>query len=146
MQTLRKGTWKQLPTRGQRLLAWYTLVFPHAQALLGLYLPVAVFAALVLRAPVPIALLSWLPVLLIAAHFVTAVVGLYEVTGAHGLKASPGMVLTMALTWVPYQLVLAYAAVRALRRHLTGVGNWEKTAHVGAHRTVPAEEVGSRAG
>jgi cellulose synthase/poly-beta-1,6-N-acetylglucosamine synthase-like glycosyltransferase len=145
MQTLRKGTWKQLPTRGQRLLAWYTLVFPHAQAALGLYLPVAVLAAFVLRAPVPVALLSWLPVLLIAAHFVTAVVGLYEFTGQHGLRASPGRVLIMALTWLPYQLVLAYAAVRALRRQLTGVGNWEKTAHVGAHRQVPAEEVGNRA-
>ena len=147
MQTLRKGTWKRLPTRGQRLLAWYTLVFPHAQAVLGLYVPVALLATFALRAPVPVALLSWLPVLLLAAHFVTAVIGLYEFTEQHGLKASPGRVLGMALTWVPYQLVLSYAAIRALRRHLTGVGDWEKTAHVGAHRhQVPAEEVGSRAG
>jgi cellulose synthase/poly-beta-1,6-N-acetylglucosamine synthase-like glycosyltransferase len=147
MQTLRKGTWKRLPTRGQRLLAWYTLVFPHAQAVLGLYVPVALLATFSLRAPVPVALLSWLPVLLLAAHFVTAVVGLYEFTEQHGLKASPGRVLTMALTWLPYQLVLSYAAIRALRRHLTGAGDWEKTAHVGAHRQqVPAEEVGSRAG
>jgi cellulose synthase/poly-beta-1,6-N-acetylglucosamine synthase-like glycosyltransferase len=145
MQTLRKGTWKQLPTRGQRLLAWYTLVFPHAQALLGLYLPVAVLAALLLRAPVPVALLSWLPVLLITGHFLTAVIGLYEFTEAHGLKASPWRVLVMALTWLPYQLVLAYAAMRALRRQMRGVDDWEKTAHIGAHRTAPAEEVGSRA-
>jgi cellulose synthase/poly-beta-1,6-N-acetylglucosamine synthase-like glycosyltransferase len=145
MQTLRKGTWKQLPTRGQRLLAWYTLVFPHAQALLGLYLPVAVLAALLLRAPVPVALLSWLPVFLITGHFLTAVIGLYEFTEAHGLKASPWTVLVMALTWLPYQLVLAYAAMRALRRQMLGIGDWEKTAHIGAHRTAPAEEVGSRA-
>jgi cellulose synthase/poly-beta-1,6-N-acetylglucosamine synthase-like glycosyltransferase len=155
MQTLRKGTWKQLPTRGQRFLAWYTLVFPHAQALLGLYLPVALLTAFVLHAPVPVALLSWLPVLLIAAHFLTAVIGLYEFTGAHGLKASPRTVITMALTWLPYQLVLAYAAMRALRRQMMGIGNWEKTAHVGAHRTAAAqtaaaetaaaEEVASRA-
>jgi cellulose synthase/poly-beta-1,6-N-acetylglucosamine synthase-like glycosyltransferase len=151
MQTLRKGTWKQLPTRGQRVLAWYTLVFPHVQAILALYLPVALITAFVLRAPVPVALLSWLPVLLICAHFLTSVVGLYEFTGAHGLKASPRTVLVMALTWMPYQLVLAFAAVRALRRQLTGQGNWEKTAHVGAHRTaaapeIGAQEVGSRAG
>jgi cellulose synthase/poly-beta-1,6-N-acetylglucosamine synthase-like glycosyltransferase len=139
MQTLRKGTWKGLPTRSQRMLAWYTLAFPHAQALLGLYLPIAVLSALVLRAPVPLALLSWLPVLLLTAHFVTAVVGLYEFTGAHGLKASPGRVVTMALTWLPYQLVLAYAAGRALHRQMRGVGNWEKTAHIGAHRTATAE-------
>jgi cellulose synthase/poly-beta-1,6-N-acetylglucosamine synthase-like glycosyltransferase len=145
MQTLRKGTWKQMPTREQRILAWYTLVFPHAQALLALYLPVALLTAFVLQAPVPVALLSWLPVLLIAAHFLTSVVGLYEFTAAHRLPASRRIVLTMALTWVPYQMVLAYAALRALRRHLMGIGNWEKTAHIGAHRTAPAEEVASRA-
>ncbi len=147
MQTLRKGTWKRMPSRSQRFLAWYTLMFPHAQALLGLYLPIALITAFVLRAPVPVALLSWLPVLLLAAHFVTAVVGLYEFTGAHQLKASPRTVLTMALTWLPYQLVLAYAAARALRRQLRGIGDWEKTAHVGAHRveTPAAEELSSRA-
>jgi len=139
MQTLRKGAWKRLPTRRQRLLAWYTLMFPHAQALLGLYLPVALLTAFVLRAPVPVAMLSWLPVLLIGAHFLTAAMGLYEFTGEHGLRASPFTVLVMALTWLPYQLVLAYAAIRALRRQLMGVGNWEKTAHVGAHRTAPVE-------
>jgi hypothetical protein len=84
-------------------------------------------------------------VLLIAAHFLTSVVGLYEFTAAHRLPASRRIVLTMALTWVPYQMVLAYAALRALRRHLMGIGNWEKTAHIGAHRTAVAEEVASRA-
>ena len=145
MQTLRKGTWKQLPTRHQRFLAWYTLAFPHAQAVLGLYLPVALFTAFVLRAPVTVALLSWLPVLLLTAHFVTAVVGLYEFTDAHGLKASPGRVLVMALTWLPYQVVLAYAAARALHRQWRGVGNWEKTTHVGAHRTAGTQPAASPA-
>lgn len=136
MQTLNKGTWKQLPTRGQRLLAWQTLAFPHVQALLALYLPVALITAFVLHAPVPLTLLAWLPVVLLAAHFLTAVAGLYEFTGEHGLKASPRTVLVMVLTWIPYQLVLVYSAARALRRHLAGVRNWEKTAHVGALRNA----------
>jgi len=147
MQTLRKGTWRQLATRKQRRLAWYTLAFPYGQAILGLYLPIAVLTAFVLRAPVPVALLSWLPVLLLVAHFVMSVVGLYEFTGAHGLKAAPSTVVRMAFTWFPYQLVLSYASARALWRQLNGVGNWEKTAHVGAHRGPAAvEEVGSRVG
>ena len=41
----------------------------------------------------------------------------------------------MALTWLPYQMVLSYAAFRALRRQLAGRGEWEKTEHIGAHRT-----------
>jgi len=33
--------------------------------------------------------------------------------------------------------VLSYAAVRATIRELRGINNWEKTAHVGAHRLEP---------
>jgi hypothetical protein len=40
----------------------------------------------------------------------------------------------MAVAWYPYQLVLAYAAVRAMKRQLLGRSDWEKTQHVGAHR------------
>jgi cellulose synthase/poly-beta-1,6-N-acetylglucosamine synthase-like glycosyltransferase len=134
MQTLRKGTWKQLPTRSQRMLASFTLGFPYAQVALGLYLPVAALTAIVLHAPVPVALLSWLPVLLLAAHFVTSVVGLYEFAEAHHLRVPRHTPFVMALTWLPYQAVLGYAAFRALNRHLRGIGNWEKTAHINAHR------------
>ncbi|UWZ34970.1 glycosyltransferase [Dactylosporangium roseum] len=139
MQTLGKGTWKQMPNRRQRFLAWYTLAFPHVQAMLGVYLPVALLQAFVLSVPVPVAMLSWLPVLLLGAHFVMSVVGLYEFTGAHGLKASPGTVVKMAIGWFPYQMLLSYAAARALWRQMRGATNWEKTAHVGAHRTEAPE-------
>jgi glycosyltransferase XagB len=136
MQTLRKGTWKQLPTRGQRFLAFYTLAFPHAQAMLGVYMPFALFTMFLLHAPVVVAMLTYLPVLLLAAHFIIAVAGLYEFTEAHHLKASSSSVVRMAFTWIPYQMVLAYAALRALRRQVTGRREWEKTDHVGAHRTM----------
>jgi cellulose synthase/poly-beta-1,6-N-acetylglucosamine synthase-like glycosyltransferase len=139
MQTLRKGTWKQMPTRQQRLLAFYTLVFPHAQAILGLYIPVSLLMIFVLHGPVPVALVSFLPMFLLAAHFLLAVVGLYEFTEAHGLKASPATVVKMLITWYPYQIVLAYAALRAVRRQMAGRNDWEKTQHVGAHRTAFAE-------
>ncbi|HEY8458261.1 MAG TPA: glycosyltransferase [Actinopolymorphaceae bacterium] len=139
MQTLAKGTWKDLPTFNQRALAFYTLSFPYVQAILGLYTPLALAMVFLVEAPVPVALLSFVPVLLLTAHFITAVIGLYEFTEAHGLRASPTIVVKMALTWIPYQLVLAYAAVRALRRQLSGERNWEKTQHVGAHRQPQAE-------
>ncbi len=41
----------------------------------------------------------------------------------------------MALAYIPYQWVLAYAALRAFVRELRGISNWEKTQHTGAHRT-----------
>lgn len=134
MQTLNKGTWKQMPTRAQRWLALYTLAFPNAQALLGLYVPVSLLMTFTVKAPVTLALVSYLPVLLLAAHFMINVVGLYEFAEAHGQTASAGMVLKMAVAWFPYQWILAYAAVRAFSRQMRGVSNWEKTAHVGMHR------------
>jgi glycosyltransferase XagB len=139
MQTLRKGTWKQMPTPKQRWLAFYVLAFPHGQALLGVYFVISLGTVLMLKLPVLIALFCSLPVFLLVAHFLTQVVGLYEFTEAHGLEASPMAVLRMAIAWFPFQLVLAYAAVRAMRRQLAGRHDWEKTQHVGAHRTVTEE-------
>jgi cellulose synthase/poly-beta-1,6-N-acetylglucosamine synthase-like glycosyltransferase len=134
MQTLAKGDWKRMPTRGQRWLAFYTLAFPYAQAALGVYVPLSLFMTVTLHAPVLLALVSYLPVLLLVAHFIMQVAGFYEFTDIHGLEARPGMVVNMAIAWFPYQLVLAYAAARAFSREVRGVRNWEKTAHTGEHR------------
>ena len=59
--------------------------------------------------------------------------------------------LRLAVAWTPYQIVLAYAALRAVRRQMRGINTWEKTQHVGAHReavrAIPTEltEVDRRA-
>src|SRR5258705_11530416 len=119
-----------MPKGRQCFLGWYTLAFPHVQALVGIYLPVALLQAFVLSVPVPVAMLSWLPVLLLGAHFVMSVVGLYEFTSAHGLKAGPGTVVKKALTWLAYQMVLSYAAGRVLYRQPKGSTNLEKSGHV----------------
>jgi len=137
IQTLRKGTWKELESRRQRWLAVYTLAFPAGQALLGLYIPFSLITMLAFKTPVLVALITYMPVALFFAHFLTAAVGLYEFTDAHGLHASPKAVVGLAIAWFPYQLVLSYAALRAVTRQARGVYNWEKTQHVGAHRAQP---------
>ena len=134
MQTLRKGTWKNLPTRKQRWLAAYTLAFPYTQALLGIYFVFALLTMFAFKVPVLVALVSYLPVLALLANLLSSEIGLYEFTRAHGLKASPMAAVKLALAWTPYQVVLAYAALRAVRRQMRGINTWEKTQHVGAHR------------
>jgi hypothetical protein len=64
-------------------------------------------------------------------------IGLYEFTDAHNMKPSWKTPVLMALTYLPYQWVLSYASVRATIREVRGINNWEKTAHVGAHRQEP---------
>src|SRR5262249_19728190 len=96
LQTLHKGVWRELPTRRQRWLAFYTLAFPQAQALLAIYIPFSLITMVAIKTPEQVALISCLPLAMLLAHFLTSVIGLYEFTGAHGLKASPSAVLRMA--------------------------------------------------
>jgi hypothetical protein len=42
--------------------------------------------------------------------------------------------LAMAITFIPFQWMLGLGALRAAKRELSGLTNWEKTAHLGAHR------------
>lgn len=134
LQTLKKGEWKKLPTLEQRLMACYTLGFPMVQALLALYVPVSLWMMFSIKVPVPVAIALLAPAYMAIAHYVVSVVGLYEFAHAHGLKPSPRMPFSMLLTYFPYQWVLAYASFRASLREIRGINNWEKTAHVGAHR------------
>jgi cellulose synthase/poly-beta-1,6-N-acetylglucosamine synthase-like glycosyltransferase len=139
MQTLSKGVWRQLPTGKQRRLAFYTLAFPQGQALLGIYFVFSIVTMVDFKTPVLVALISFVPVLMLLAYLLISIIGLHEFAGAHGLKATPSTMLGLAIAWFPYQLVLAYAALRAVRRQSLGVINWEKTQHVGAHRTEAAD-------
>lgn len=133
MQTYGKGTWKELSTKKQRFMAQYTLLFPIVQAFVGLYLPFGIFTTFVWDVPAVVALVSFLPVVLLGAHFVLQVLGLREFTQAHGFTLRKSMIAKMALTWFPYQVLLSFAAIRAAVRHTQGKGNWERTTHVGAH-------------
>ena len=81
---------------------------------------------LVLKAPVLIALLSYLPVLLLAAHFLVAVSASTSSPAPTGSKATQGR-REMAIAWLPYQMVLAYAALRATAAPDARPTDWEKT-------------------
>jgi cellulose synthase/poly-beta-1,6-N-acetylglucosamine synthase-like glycosyltransferase len=134
LQVLAKGDWMRLPTWKQRLLACYTLAFPLLQALTTLYIPLSLYLMFFAKVPVLVAMLSSLPLYMVLIQFGISVVGLYEFTSVHRLK--PGLLwpLWMLLAFFPYQWMLGYAALRGVWRHLRGINNWEKTAHVGAHR------------
>jgi cellulose synthase/poly-beta-1,6-N-acetylglucosamine synthase-like glycosyltransferase len=134
LQTLMKREWARLPNLEQRLLAIYTLAFPSIQAVLGLYVLFSVATMFTIKTPVLVAITLSLPLYLLLAHLLLSIIGLYEFTDAHQLKPSWKIPLVMAVSYLPYQWVLSYASVRATIRELRGINNWEKTAHVGAHR------------
>ncbi len=146
LQVLRKGEWRRLPQRRQRWMAAYLLVMPFLQAFSGLLVPVALVCMFVLKASDLFVLLTFAPLLPTLVTLGVEAVGLNEFGRAFEVKVRLRHYLALVLGTVPYQLVLAAAAIRAARRELTGDRSWEKTSHVGAHRPVAvadAQEVAS---
>lgn len=136
LQVFAKGLWRQLPLR-QRALGAYTLATPFVQAGAGVLLPLSVLTAVTLDAPVLLGLLSFLPLVPSLAILAVEVAGFGQFCRDFGYRPRPRDYARLVLGFFPYQVVLAYAALRAAARELRGVRNWEKTAHVGAHLTRP---------
>ncbi len=136
IQVLSKGEWRRLPTRRQRAHAAFVLSTPLTQCFAGIAAPVSAIAALSLKAPVPIVLGTFLPLVATAVGLVLDVVGLADFGRTFGRRVPwwcyPAVVAALPL----YQLVLSSAAVWASVRHLRRRTNWHKTAHVNAHRDV----------
>jgi len=139
LQVLRKGEWRRLPTARQRLLARYTLAMPFLQAFIGPLVPLSIAAVLLLKVPVLAALISFLPLTPTLIVVVVEVVGLGEFGRAYGYRPRLLDYLRLILGTAVYHLLLAVAAFRAVTRELRGHRGWEKTDHIGAHRTLPAD-------
>jgi len=134
LQILRKGTWWALPGLSQRFLAVYTFSYPIFQAVLTLLWPLTIIAILFLKELVSVAILSFLPLYSLLLQFLVTAVGAYMFTKEYGLKFSLPKLIGMAITFIPFQWLQGISAVRGVYRELRNQNNWEKTAHVGAHR------------
>jgi cellulose synthase/poly-beta-1,6-N-acetylglucosamine synthase-like glycosyltransferase len=134
MQVLRRGEWHRLPTRGQRFMAAYLLTMPFLQALAGLLIPVSIVCVFALKAPDLVVLVTFLPLLPTLVTIGIEVVGLQQFGRDFGVRVRVRDYLRLLLGTLPYQIVLAAAAVRATVRDLRGDHTWEKTSHVDAHR------------
>jgi len=144
LQVLRKGEWRKLPTLRQRLLARFTLWMPFLQAFAGLMIPVAILTAFLVKAPVGLVLLAYASLLPLAVTIVVECAGLHEFCRSYGTKARLLDYLRLVIGTPLYQAVLGAAAVRAAARELRGRRGWEKTTHIGAHRSLDDLEPGVR--
>jgi glycosyltransferase XagB len=138
LQTLSRGYWRSLPFR-QRALGAYILAMPYLMAIAWLLVPAAIATALALKAPVGITLLSFLPLLPTLSMLVVEITALGEFCREYGERASPRDYLRLVLGFPLYQLVLAYAAARAVVREVRGARGWEKTVHLGLHLPSSAQ-------
>ena len=133
-QVFRKGVWKELPTRGQRLLAAYSMTYPYFQAAAGaLWIP-AVLMIVYLQVPVGVAMVSLLPLYAIFFQLLVGLIGLQDFASSYGFRLKMRDLTRYALGFVPYQFLLSISALRAVFREFKGATDWEKTAHSGSHR------------
>jgi cellulose synthase/poly-beta-1,6-N-acetylglucosamine synthase-like glycosyltransferase len=144
LQTLRRGCWRRLPLP-QRALGVYILATPFILAPAWLMVPAAIVTAIVVTAPVPITLVSFLPALPMVSILAAELVGLGEFCRAYGERASLRDYVRLVLGLPVYQAVLAFAAGRAMFREVRGVRAWEKTAHLGLHIDRAATEASQEA-
>ena len=108
---------------------------PYLMAVVWLTIPVAIATALVVKAPVPITLLSFLPALPMLSMLAVEVAGLSDFCRTP-MASARRHATTHALFWECCCIKRAgFAAVRAVARELRGDRGWEKTAHTGLHLT-----------
>ncbi len=145
LQVLAKGDWRALPRRRQRLLAMYTLVQSYLQALTFLVLPVALVAALFFRLPLPLAMLLFSPLVPMLGTLIFEMATLHEFGTELDLPVGVRDYVLLAVSLVPYQAVLGFAALRAMIRHRRGLDAWEKTDHLGKHLdpVLPVTQAGA---
>lgn len=133
MQVYAKGDWRRLPSRRRRALAWWTLMQQHFMAFAGVVIPVAVVGAVWGEFPVWVTLVAFLPLLPTVTTVAFDICMLHEFGRDHGFRVSAWDYVRLVASTPFYQLVLAFAAVRALVKLVRGDFRWEKTSHSGAH-------------
>lgn len=132
---VRKGVWRQLPTLRQRLMAVYILGNPLYQAFLTILVPVTLATMIVLRAPVPMVMAMYMPLVPMFLQVVLNVVYLHDFGHAFKLRIQLRTYLNLVATHFAYQFILNIAGFWAMGRELRGNRTWYKTPHAGSHRT-----------
>lgn len=134
LQVLRKGLWKELPTRKQRMLARYTLWMPFLQAYSGVMIPISLVTMFVVKVPLAVTLLSFVPLVPTVISMAVEAAGLEEFGRSFGVKIRFRDYAKLILGAFPYQVLLSFSSIRAVVREARGQVGWEKTEHAGIHR------------
>lgn len=133
MQVYAKGDWRKLPWGRERLNAWWTLTQQHFMAFAGLCVPVAILIAVLGKFPLGVTMATFIPLIPTLAMVALEVCMLREFGKDHGFKVRLLDYVRLVVCTPVYQLILAFAAIRAGVKFYRRDFAWEKTAHSGAH-------------
>lgn len=127
-QVLRRTPWYKLPTIRQRAMALYILGTPLLQAFNAFVLPVAILAAFTMKAPVPFAMLMFVPLIPMALTMSVQLLELRPFSKDFNQQVKLRHYVSLVLGFLPYQIMLGLAATLAVIREARGVQTWSKTA------------------
>jgi cellulose synthase/poly-beta-1,6-N-acetylglucosamine synthase-like glycosyltransferase len=144
IQILFKRDWIKLEKFSQRLLAFYVLILPEAQAFFALLIPVSLIMFFFVKFPLWLAMFTFLPLYCLVLAIFIDLVGLREFLKAHKRRWSWREAIITALAFFPYQWILGIGALRAVYRYIRGTSNWEKTIHLGQHRDLAGAKTQKR--
>ncbi|MBO0819307.1 MAG: glycosyltransferase [Nocardiopsaceae bacterium] len=129
------GRWLRMPTLRQKALAGYILATPVMQAFSFVLLPAAIAVGVTTKAPIPIALGMFVPLLPVAVTILSQLFGLHEFCRAYGQRASAWHFASVLFLSPLYQVILAGAAAVAVYKYTVGDDTWYKTGRMNEHRT-----------
>ncbi len=133
-QVLLKGNWKNLKNNRQKVIILYQMTYPFMQIFNSCWLIITPFLAFLTKIPLGLALFSYLPGYFFLVQIGISLIGLHELNKNYQLKFSPLVYLKFLIFFFPYQIAISFSTLRAVKRHLAGIGFWEKTEHINAHR------------
>lgn len=129
LQTIAKGWWRKQKSFRRQILTFYLLSQPVIHALLTfLFLLGPVFSFLV-RVPLWLALISYLPLYFLFLHWGIILIGLWHLRLHYQIKFNLVLYLRALLFYFPYQSLVFWAFLRAIKRIILGNLSWEKTTH-----------------
>lgn len=130
-----KGFFRELDTLKKRLMAGYILCMPFIQAFNGVMLPIsiAIMAFGWIKGPVALVLFMFTPLVPVLMTMVLQVAALQEFVKLYGKKLYPRHYVSLIIGFYPYQILLAWAAIRAMRNTAAGHNDWKLTSHYGLH-------------
>jgi hypothetical protein len=120
--------------RRQRVLAAYVLLQPFMQMIFALMMPIALTLIFLVKLPIWLALFTYAPLYLFGLQVCLDFTGLMDFIRVQHLPLTWRVLATMAIAYLPYQWLMAFAAARGVARQMRRRTNWEKTVHLGMHR------------
>lgn len=132
LQILLDAKWTKLTFEKQ--IYFLTLIlFPFFQIILYVWTIYSI--ALAPKLPLQIVFISLIPTGILIYQIAIEIAHLIQMLSVRKkIKFLPILLITFLITFLPYQIILSFSALRAVIRQIRGNNSWEKTTHTNSHR------------